>query len=70
VARRQQSHCFSAETVMEFEPDQFQQMAGLVCYYNRSKFHYLYVSHDEVIGKHIRVMSCLPDRSSRMHSAR
>ena len=55
---------------MEFEPDQFQQMAGLVCYYNRSKFHYLYVSHDEVIGKHIRVMSCLPDRSSRMHSAR
>src|SRR6185503_533105 len=27
VARRQQAHCFSASTVMEFEPDHFQQMA-------------------------------------------
>ena len=37
-------------------------MAGLVCYYNSCKFHYLYVSHDEELGKHIRVMSCLPDQ--------
>ena len=62
VARRQQSHCYSAATVMEFEPERFQQMAGLVCYYNGSKFHYLYVSHDAELGKHIRVMSCLPDQ--------
>jgi len=62
VARRQQAHCFSASTSMEFEPDRFPQMAGLVCYYNGSKFHYLYVSHDEEMGKHIRVMSCLPDQ--------
>ena len=62
VARRQQSHCFSAATVMEFEPEHFQQMAGLICYYNGSKFHYLYVSHDRRSGKHIRVMSCLPDQ--------
>jgi xylan 1,4-beta-xylosidase len=61
VARRQQSHCFSAVTVMEFEPEHFQQMAGLVCYYNAAKFHYLHLSHDETIGKHLRVMSCLPD---------
>ena len=61
VARRQQSHCFSAATVVEFEPENFQQMAGLICYYNSSKFHYLYISHDESLGKHLRVMSCLPD---------
>jgi len=61
VARRQQAHGYSAITSMEFEPDKFQQMAGLVCSYNASKFHYLYVSHDEDIGKHVRVMSCLPD---------
>jgi xylan 1,4-beta-xylosidase len=61
VARRQQAHCFSAATVVEFEPEHFQQMAGLVCYYNSTKFHYLYLSHDEAIGKHLRVMSCLPD---------
>jgi len=62
VARRQQSHCFSAATAIDFEPDRFQQMAGLVCYYNGSKFHYLYISHDATLGKHIRVMSCLPDQ--------
>lgn len=61
VARRQQAHCFSAATVVEFEPEHFQQMAGLVCYYNSAKFHYLYISHDQSIGKHLRVMSCLPD---------
>ena len=38
--------------------EHFQQMAGLVCYYNSAKFHYLYVSHDETLGKHLRVMSC------------
>jgi xylan 1,4-beta-xylosidase len=62
VARRQQAHCFSAATALDFEPDKFQQMAGLVCYYNSSKFHYLHVSYDATLGKHIRVMSCLPDQ--------
>jgi xylan 1,4-beta-xylosidase len=62
VARRQQSHCYSAATVIEFEPERFQQAAGLICYYNGSKFHYLYISHDAAIGKYIRVMSCLPDQ--------
>lgn len=61
VARRQQSHCCSAATVVEFEPEHFQQSAGLVCYYNSAKFHYLHLSHDEAVGKHLRVMSCLPD---------
>ncbi len=61
VARRQQSHCYSASTRIEFEPDHFQQLAGLVCYYNSTKFHFLYLSHDEATGKHLRVMSCAPD---------
>ena len=61
VARRQQSHCFTATTVVEFEPEHFQQMAGLICYYNSTKFHYLYISHDESLGKHLRVMSSIPD---------
>jgi xylan 1,4-beta-xylosidase len=61
VARRQQAHCFGAATLMEFEPEHFQQAAGLVCYYNSSKYHYLYVSSDEAIGKHVRVMTSTPD---------
>jgi xylan 1,4-beta-xylosidase len=62
VARRQDSHCYSASTKLDFDPEHFQQAAGLVCYYNSSKFHYFYVSHDEAIGKHLRVMSCVPDQ--------
>jgi xylan 1,4-beta-xylosidase len=61
VARRQQAHSFTAATVVEFEPDNFQQMAGLVCYYNSSKFHYLFISTDEVLGRYLRVMSCFPE---------
>ena len=61
VARRQQAHCFSAATVVDFEPEHFQQMAGLMCYYGGTKFHYLYISHDETVGKHLRVMSAIPD---------
>jgi xylan 1,4-beta-xylosidase len=61
VARRQQAHCSSAATVVEFEPEHFQQNAGLVCYYNSAKFHYFFISCDETFGKHLRVMSCLPD---------
>jgi xylan 1,4-beta-xylosidase len=62
VARRQQAHCFTASTRLEFEPEHFQQLAGLICYYNSAKFHYFHVSHDEAVGKHLRVMSALPDQ--------
>jgi xylan 1,4-beta-xylosidase len=61
VARRQQAHCFSASTMVDFEPSHFQQMAGLVCYYGGAKFHYLHASHDESLGKYVAVMSALPD---------
>ena len=61
VARRQQAHHFSASTVVEFEPEHYQQLAGLICYYNAAKYHYLYLSHDEKVGKHLRVMSSIPD---------
>src|SRR5512138_2081969 len=58
---RDLAHCFSAATLVECEPEHFQQLAGLVCYYNSAKFHYLHISHDEAIGKYVRVMSCVPD---------
>ncbi len=61
VARRQQAHHCSVTTVVEFEPQHFQQLAGLMCYYNSSKYHYFYISHDETAGKHLRVMSSLPN---------
>lgn len=50
VARRQQAFHCEADTVLEFEPTSFQQMAGLVAYYNTSNHAYLHVTHDEQIG--------------------
>lgn len=61
VARRLQAQCCSVSTALEFEPEHFQQGAGLVCYYNSTKFHYLHVSHDAALGRHLRVMTCTPD---------
>jgi xylan 1,4-beta-xylosidase len=61
VARRQQAHCFTAATRMEFQPEHFQHAAGLVLYYNATKFHYLFLTEDETNGRHLRVMSCLTD---------
>jgi len=62
VARRQQDFCFTAETKLDFNPAHYQQAAGLVFYYNGSKFHYLHVTHDEALGRCVQVMSALPDK--------
>jgi xylan 1,4-beta-xylosidase len=61
VARRQQAFCYSARTVLDFAPEHYQQAAGLVCYYGASKFHYLFISRDGEHGRHLQVMSALPD---------
>lgn len=62
IARRQTALRYEAECLMDFSPRHYQQMAGLVCYYNASKFHYLYLSRDDEVGRHLRVMSALPDQ--------
>jgi xylan 1,4-beta-xylosidase len=51
VARRQQAFVYTASTCVEFEPDTFQQMAGLVCLYNALNYYYLCITYDENVGK-------------------
>ena len=58
IARRQQAFRFTATTCMDFFPSTFQHMAGLVCYYNGHKYHYLYMSFDQENGRHLAIMSC------------
>ncbi|QNU64491.1 glycoside hydrolase family 43 protein [Vreelandella titanicae] len=61
VARRQDSiHC-SAETTLTFEPEDIQQFAGLIAYYNRFKFHYLAVTLNGAGDKVLSIISCLDD---------
>src|SRR5699024_4669167 len=50
IARRQQSFNFDAETLIEFSPVNFQQMAGLTYYYNKNNNYYLFLSNDEEVG--------------------
>lgn len=57
VARRQQAFSVTGETVVEFEPETFQQMAGLVYYYNSHNYYYLGISHDEELGKCLNIMA-------------
>ena len=47
VARRVQARSTEASTCVAFEPQNFQQLAGLVCYYNSAHYHYLHVYGDD-----------------------
>lgn len=61
IARRQQAFEFTATTRLEFEPDTLQQAAGLICYYNAQKFHYLNITCNDAGEKHLAIVSCLGD---------
>lgn len=58
VAKRQESFKCRVETVVDFQPRTIQQMAGLVAYYNRHKFHYLAVTATDEGKRALVVMSC------------
>lgn len=58
LAHRQQSFCCEVNTKMEFEPENFQQMAGLIYFYNTLCYYYLYVTEDEMLGKTLSVIAC------------
>ncbi|GGE93027.1 glycoside hydrolase family 43 protein [Sphingomonas prati] len=60
VARRQEHLSYTATTRIEFAPDHFQQSAGLICYYNSTKFHYLFITHDAGT-RQLQVMTASPD---------
>ncbi|CQR57814.1 glycoside hydrolase family 43 protein [Paenibacillus riograndensis] len=56
VARRQQVFNIEAETVIEFEPENFQQLAGLILYYNTEDYVYLRITHLEQQGRVIGII--------------
>ena len=59
VARRQQSFFYTAETCIDFQPDTFQQMAGLICIYDNRNFYYLYLTREDDIGRCIDIISSM-----------
>ena len=61
VARRQEHFAFRAETIVDFRPTTFQQMAGLTLYYNRHKFHFAGITHNLRHGRVLTILSCPGD---------
>jgi len=58
VARRQQSFCYTATTVLEYNPESSKQMAGLISLYDTENFYYLRISNDEKLGKCLGIIAC------------
>lgn len=56
IARRVQAFDVRAETTVEFAPESFQQMAGLIAYYDTANHCYLRISHDELLGRSLNVI--------------
>lgn len=73
LARRVQAHHTVASTCLEFSPENFQQMAGLVCYYNTTHYYYLYISGDNIDvysgKKFINVLSCDDNKTTHVLKA-
>lgn len=57
LARRQQAFHIAVETKLDYAPNCYQQMAGLVYYYNTKNYYYLFISRDEHKGKCIGIIS-------------
>ncbi len=56
IARRMTEYQMEAAACMEFEPENFKQMAGLILMYDTDNYLYLHVSHDEDNGKCITLL--------------
>jgi xylan 1,4-beta-xylosidase len=56
VGRRLQAFHAEATTKLEFEPEHFQQMAGIAAYYDSKHWVYLRVSRDETLGKTLNIL--------------
>ena len=61
LAVRQKDFRFTAETALDFAPDSFLQMAGLLLYLNDASYLYACVTHEETSGRCLRLIRCEND---------
>ncbi|AIT07697.1 beta-xylosidase [Sphingomonas taxi] len=61
VARRQTAFRYDARTLLDFDPAHFQQAAGLVCYYNSTKYFFFHVTAGDAGERQIQVLSVTPE---------
>ncbi|ANF98744.1 beta-xylosidase [Paenibacillus bovis] len=63
LALRQQDKHFRAETALDYNPQQYLQMAGLLLYLNEDNYLYAYISREDN-RRVIRLMKCAADQFS------
>lgn len=56
IARRMTEYHMDASCCVDFEPEVFKQMAGLILMYDTDNYLYLHISHDEDMGKCITLL--------------
>lgn len=56
IARRITEYHMEAGACLDFEPEVFKQMAGLILLYDTDNYLYLHLSHDEDVGKCITLL--------------
>ena len=56
IARRMREYRMEAAARVEFEPDIFKQMAGLIFLYDTDNYLYLHIARDEDVGKCITLL--------------
>ncbi len=66
VARRVQAFDISVETELEFDPPTFQQMAGLIAYYDTANHYYLRLSRHEKLGRTLNIIATDSGKSAEI----
>jgi len=66
IARRVQSQDIEVTTTVDFNPVSFQQMAGLIAYYDTENHYYLRISHDESIGRNLNILGTNAAKSTEV----
>lgn len=69
VARRQQAFYCEAETEVEFQPENFQQMAGLILYYDTDDYVYIRISYLEDAGKILGISQSIQGQYNELPEA-
>lgn len=56
IARRQQAFCYTAQTKIDYTPQNYHQTAGLICLYDTDCFFYLYLTRSETGEKRLGIL--------------
>ncbi|NDV61877.1 glycoside hydrolase family 43 protein [Puniceicoccales bacterium CK1056] len=68
IARRVQAFTIEASTEVDFKPEGFNQMAGLIAYYDTENHYYLRLSHDEKVGRSLNIIQTVAGPSGEILS--